>query len=84
MVPRRSDRQDPACRTTLSESPYWPELDVDLAVRVIRHPEHVPLVSPLAPNRASSGTLRQQASLAGCAPQADVGCLESPSSGVVT
>jgi hypothetical protein len=24
---------------------YWPELDVDLAVESIRHPEHFPLVS---------------------------------------
>ena len=24
---------------------YWPELDIDLAVESIRHPEHFPLVS---------------------------------------
>lgn len=27
---------------------YWPELDVDLAVESIRHPEHFPLVSQVA------------------------------------
>jgi hypothetical protein len=28
-----------------SDHLYWPELDVDLAVESIRHPEHFPLVS---------------------------------------
>jgi hypothetical protein len=28
---------------------YWPELDVDLAVESIRHPERFPLVSKLNP-----------------------------------
>jgi hypothetical protein len=28
---------------------YWPELDVDLAVESIRHPEQFPLVSRLRP-----------------------------------
>jgi len=27
---------------------YWPELDVDLAVDSIRHPEHFPLVSQVS------------------------------------
>jgi hypothetical protein len=27
---------------------YWPDLDVDLAVDSIRHPEHFPLVSRVA------------------------------------
>lgn len=26
---------------------YWPELDVDLAVESIRHPEHFPLISQI-------------------------------------
>jgi hypothetical protein len=26
---------------------YWPDLDVDLAVESIRHPEHFPLVSQI-------------------------------------
>jgi hypothetical protein len=30
---------------------YWPELDVDLAVESIRHPEHYPLVSQAQPDR---------------------------------
>jgi hypothetical protein len=28
---------------------YWPELDVDLAVESIRHPEKFPLVSKVRP-----------------------------------
>ena len=31
---------------------YWRELDVDLAVESIRHPEQFPLVSRLRPNKA--------------------------------
>lgn len=29
------------------EHPYWPNLDVDLAVESIRHPESFPLISRL-------------------------------------
>ena len=31
---------------------YWPDLDVDLAVESIEHPERFPLVSKAWPNRA--------------------------------
>jgi hypothetical protein len=31
---------------------YWPELDVDLAVESIEHPERYPLVSASLPNNA--------------------------------
>jgi hypothetical protein len=31
---------------------YWPELDVDLAVESIDHPEHFPLVSKARPKRS--------------------------------
>lgn len=31
---------------------YWPELDVDLAVESIEHPEKYPLVSQARPNKA--------------------------------
>jgi uncharacterized protein DUF2442 len=31
---------------------YWPELDVDLAVESIEHPERFPLVSQARPNNA--------------------------------
>src|SRR6266571_8963417 len=31
---------------------YWPDLDVDLAVESIEHPERFPLVSKVRPNRA--------------------------------
>lgn len=30
---------------------YWPDLDVDLAVESIKHPERYPLVSRAQPNR---------------------------------
>jgi hypothetical protein len=31
---------------------YWPEIDVDLAVESIEHPERYPLVSRVRPNNA--------------------------------
>ena len=31
---------------------YWPDLDVDLAVESIEHPEKYPLVSPVRSNKA--------------------------------
>ncbi|MEK7836672.1 MAG: DUF2442 domain-containing protein [candidate division NC10 bacterium] len=31
---------------------YWPDLDIDLAVESIEHPERFPLVSRVRPNRA--------------------------------
>ena len=30
---------------------YWPDLDIDLAVESIEHPEHYPLVSRAQPNK---------------------------------
>lgn len=30
---------------------YWPDLDIDLAVESIKHPERYPLVSQTLPNR---------------------------------
>lgn len=30
---------------------YWPELDIDLAVESIEHPEEYPLVSQVQPNK---------------------------------
>lgn len=32
---------------------HWPDLDVDLAVESLRHPERYPLVSRVRPNKAS-------------------------------
>ena len=37
---------------------YWPELDVDLAVESIEHPEQYPLVSQARPNKALQPTSR--------------------------
>ena len=37
---------------------YWPELDVDLAVESIRHPEQFPLVSRLRANKTLQPTNR--------------------------
>ncbi|MBI5850250.1 MAG: DUF2442 domain-containing protein [Planctomycetes bacterium] len=34
---------------------YWPDLDVDLAIESIDHPERFPLVSQVPPNRAVKG-----------------------------
>lgn len=48
---------------------YWPDLDVDLAVESIRHPERYPLVSrakprrrvqPSKPRRTSTSTQRRR------------------------
>ena len=33
-----------------SEHLYWPDLDIDLAVESIEHPERYPLVSAVRPN----------------------------------
>jgi hypothetical protein len=38
---------------------YWPELDIDLAVESIEHPEKYPLVSK-QPNKALQPTSRRQ------------------------
>ena len=35
---------------------YWPDLDVDLAVESIEHPERFPLVSQVRPNNALQPT----------------------------
>ncbi len=40
---------------------YWPELDVDLAVESIEHPERFPLVSRARPDRARQRTSRHAA-----------------------
>jgi hypothetical protein len=37
---------------------YWPDLDVDLAVESIEHPEKYPLVSRAQPNKALRPTSR--------------------------
>jgi hypothetical protein len=37
---------------------YWPELDIDLAVESIEHPEKYPLVSRAKPNKALQPTTR--------------------------
>ena len=42
---------------------YWPDLDVDIAVESIEHPERFPLVSRVRPNKALQR-------LAGAGPQA--------------
>lgn len=36
---------------------YWPDLDIDLAVESLQHPERYPLVS-----RVAAGTIRESAS----------------------
>jgi len=44
---------------------YWPDLDIDLAVDSLDHPEHYPLVSTARPNRrlkpTAAGIKEQQA-----------------------
>ena len=37
---------------------YWPDLDIDLAVDSIQHPERYPLVSKALPNRPRQPTSR--------------------------
>ena len=37
---------------------YWPDLDIDLAVESIEHPEKYPLVSKAQPKKASQPTSR--------------------------
>jgi len=32
---------------------YWPDLDIDLAVESIEHPERFPLISKVSPNQSS-------------------------------
>lgn len=43
---------------------YWPELDVDLAVESIEHPEKYPLVSQVRPQQALQPTSRVRRSRA--------------------
>jgi len=38
---------------------YWPELDIDLAVDSIEHPDRFPLVSRARPNKAVHRTRRR-------------------------
>ena len=40
---------------------YWPDLDIDLAVESIDHPEQFPLVSKARPNPPSQQTRQKQA-----------------------
>lgn len=40
---------------------YWPDLDVDLAVESIDHPERFPLVSKVRPNTPLQRTRQKQA-----------------------
>jgi len=35
---------------------YWPDLDIDLAIESIEHPERFPLVSCIMPNKALQPT----------------------------
>jgi hypothetical protein len=37
---------------------YWPDLDIDLALDSIQHPERYPLVSKAQPNRPLQPTSR--------------------------
>lgn len=37
---------------------YWPDLDVDLSVESIEHPEHFPLTSRVRPKKHSRPTAR--------------------------
>ena len=39
---------------------YWPDLDIDLAVESIDHPEQFPLVSRARPNSLSQRTRQKQ------------------------
>ena len=39
---------------------YWPDLDIDLAVESIDHPERFPLVSKLHPNKGTRPTARKK------------------------
>lgn len=39
---------------------YWPDLDVDLAVESLTHPERYPLVSKVQPNRRVQPTKARQ------------------------
>ena len=39
---------------------YWPDLDIDLAVESIEHPERFPLASQAPPNRRLQPTKPQQ------------------------
>jgi hypothetical protein len=41
---------------------YWPDLDIDLAVESIEHPEKYPLVSRAQPNRRLQPTKARQRS----------------------
>ena len=41
---------------------YWPDLDVDLAVESIEHPEKYPLVSQAQPNRRLQPTAARRVS----------------------
>ena len=40
---------------------YWPELDIDIAVESIEHPERFPLVSEVRPNSTLQRTGRRTA-----------------------
>jgi hypothetical protein len=38
---------------------YWPDLDIDLAVDSIEHPEQYPLVSQVKPRRSQATAVRR-------------------------
>lgn len=59
-------REAPIGKVTRVERPsvehlYWPDLDVDLAVESIEHPERFPLVSEVQPNFPLQRTGRRAA-----------------------
>ena len=39
---------------------YWPDLDIDLAVESIEHPEHFPLISKTGPKQGLQPMSRQK------------------------
>jgi hypothetical protein len=44
---------------------YWPDLDVDLAVKFLTHPERYPLVSRARPNKALQRAVSRESGSAG-------------------
>lgn len=48
---------------------YWPELDVDLAVESIKHPERYPLVSQAQPNRRLQPTKARRPRMSASTPR---------------
>jgi hypothetical protein len=46
---------------------YWPDLDIDLAVESIEHPENYPLVSRVQPRKRRSRTTQRRRAKRGAA-----------------